>query len=353
MGILYGTSYLDEQWVKPLGEKILVSSPIYGFDAPKTIGELTERSIRAAKLAAAIYEAAPDKGIFSVNRETDREITLLPEGSFACCELICETHYEGGNPSIAPGETKTVYLTVQNKSLDSYTLDITAQTPSGLEVMSAGGKAPFAAPETMQSSAAEKSGCHMSIAPGGQQTVDFQVRAEKDAPRRAYYSCRFLLKQEIEGNWTQMEVPFTLMTTNDWKLEADGISLGIFHGTDSAVRLKQAGLPGGKARTLTASSRLQLPEEKEVRLLVVCRKPAALLVDGRTVAESDLETPLIPAYHRAPSEKCATLRLSAGTHDVEIRLKDVEESDLFYFYVVNPANHFAAEIDCVPAADED
>lgn len=337
MGILYGTSYLDEQWVKPLGEKILVSSPIYGFDAPKTIGELTERSIRAAKLAAAVYEAAPDKGIFSVNRETDREITLLPEGSFACCELICETQYEDKNPSIAPGETKTVYLTVQNKSLVPYTLDITAQTPPGLEVMSEGGKAP----------AAGECGSHVSIAPGGRQTVDFQVKAEKSVPRRAYYSCRFVLKQEIEGNWTQMEVPFTLMATNDWKLEADGISPGIFHGTDSAVRLKQVGLPEGKARMLKASSRLWLPEEKEVRLLVVCRKPAALLVDGRTVVKSDLDTPLIPAYHRAPSEKCATLRLAAGAHDIEIRLKDVEESDLFYFYVVNPANYFAAEIDCV------
>ena len=66
---------------------------------------------------------------------------------------------------------------------------------------------------------------------------------------------------------------------------------------------------------------------------------------------SDLETPLIPAYHRAPAEKCAGLYLTAGYHDVELQLKDVDENDLFWFYVVNPANHFAAEIDCVAEAE--
>ena len=144
-----------------------------------------------------------------------------------------------------------------------------------------------------------------------------------------------------------MEVPFTLMATADWKLEADGVSLDVFHGKDAAVRMKEIGLPKGKVRMLKAFSRLWISEEKEVRLLVVYRKPAALLVDGRVVVESEVETPLIPAYHRAPSEKCANLRLAAGYHDIEICLNDVEESDVFYFYVVNPANHFASEIDCV------
>ena len=351
MGILYGTSYLDEQWVKPLGEKILVSSPIYGFDAPKNIGELTERSIRATKLAAAVYEAVPDKGIFSVNRETDREITLLPKGSFACCELICETQYEDGNPSIAPGETKMVYLTVQNKSLVPYTLDITVETPSGLEVMSAGPEVSSAAPEGKRETCGKENVRYASIAPDGRMTAAFPIRANRDTEKTAFYPCRFLLKQEIAGTWTRMEIPFTLTATNDWRLEADGVSLGVFHGRDSAVRLKEAGLPGGKARSLTASCRLRIPREEEARLLVVCRNPVVLLVDGRTVAKSDLETPLIPAYHRAPAEKCAGLYLTAGYHDVELQLKDVDENDLFWFYVVNPANHFAAEIDCVAEAE--
>ena len=365
LGILYGTAYLDEQWVKPLGEKILVSSPVYGFDAPETIGELTDRSIRAAKLAAAVYEAAPDKRIFSVSRETDLEVSVLPEGSFACCELLCEIRYQDGNPSVAPGETKTVYLTVENRSRVPYTLDITVQTPSGLEALAAGPgalsagsevlpvapEALPAAPEAKRATAGKENARHVSIAPGGRLTAAFPVRAKRGTEKPAFYPCRFLLKQEIAGTWTQMEVPFTLTATSDWKLEVDGVSLGVFHARDSAVRLKEAGLPGGKARLLTASCRLRIPQEEEVRLLVVCRKPAALLVDGRTVAESELETPLIPAYHRAPAEKCGGLRLAAGYHDVELRLKDVDENDLFWFYVVNPANHFAAEIDCVIEAE--
>lgn len=333
MGIMYGTSYLDERWVKPLGEKILVSSPIYGFNVPKTIGELTERSIRAAKLASAIYNAVPDKSVFSVKQETDREITVLPEGSFSCCELVCETQYENGNPAIAPGKTKKVYLTIENKSLAPYTLDIGMQIPSGLE-------------------ASDREVRTVSIAPGGRKTVGFQVKAQGNAKKNAFYSCRFLMKQKIAGNWMEMEVPFTLMATADWKLEADGVSLGVFYGTDAAVRMKEIGLPKGKARMLKAFSHLWISEEKEVRLLVVYRKPAALLVDGRAVVESKVETPLIPAYHRAPSEKCANLRLAAGYHDIEICLKDVEESDVFYFYVVNPANYFASEIDCVLTVED-
>lgn len=351
MGILNGTSYLDEQWVKPLGEKILVSSPIYGFDVPKSIGELTDRSIRAAKLTAALYESIPSKEIFAVNCETDREITFLPEGSFTSFELICETQYQNGNPSIRPGEEKQVYLTVENRSLVSYTLDVTVQVPCEMEVLQpvdmnrGNSKKNQQEGETIEKQIMRA--CSLSIAPGERQRVTFRIRAKEDSEKKAFYSCRFFLKQKISGNWMQMEVPFTLTASNDWKMEADGISLGIFHATDSEVRMKQVGLPEGKAKVLRASSKLWLPNGKEVRLLVICRNPVVLRVDGRIVAGSNLETPLIPAYHRAPPEKCADLYLASGYHDVEICMKDVEERDVLYFYVVNPADYFAAEIDCV------
>ena len=66
LGILYGTSYLDSYWTEPLGENIVVSKPITGFDAPKTITELTQRSIEARKLVQAHYEQQADKSVYRI-----------------------------------------------------------------------------------------------------------------------------------------------------------------------------------------------------------------------------------------------------------------------------------------------
>lgn len=45
-GILYGMDYIPDDWIKCVGENIKVSFEIQDLDYPKTINELTEKTLK-------------------------------------------------------------------------------------------------------------------------------------------------------------------------------------------------------------------------------------------------------------------------------------------------------------------
>jgi len=56
LGILYGTKAIPEEWRRPVGEAIL-NVAIGGFPPPATLQELTDRTVRMAKVVLAEHEA--------------------------------------------------------------------------------------------------------------------------------------------------------------------------------------------------------------------------------------------------------------------------------------------------------
>ena len=121
LGILYGTEYLDSYWTKPLGEKIITSRPITGFNAPKTISELTERTIAARKLVQAHYEQQKDKSIYTIPYQSDVEVYKLPIGAFKEHDLEIAIRR---CPAFAPGETKPIVIGVKNMQDVAQTLEM-------------------------------------------------------------------------------------------------------------------------------------------------------------------------------------------------------------------------------------
>lgn len=322
MGILYGSAYIDEMWTEPLGENILVSRPINGFNAPKNISELTKRTLNARNLILALYETTDDKSIFSIDFDVDKEVTVLPQGSYRCCDLVCETRYEDHNPAISPHQTKQVSLTVQNKSCTDYELNISADADHYLCITGGG---------------------NCTLKPD--ETVVFHFEVTASNQKSSVYHDNFKLTQLCgKRNWTSYHVPFTLLPTNDWRIMVDDREFGIQHYTTARFDLEN--LLTNQSQEMTAKTSLYVPYAQKLDLLVICREPIRLYVDGALCVSSDEPTIIIPAYHRADRQKCAELFLEAGYHDIELHALKANELKHLFFYAVNKDFYSAGDIDC-------
>lgn len=322
MGILYGSAYIDAMWTEPLGEKIIISPPVNGFDAPKTISELTERTISAHRLITALYDTANNRDVFTIDTEVNKEITLLPAGSFFDCDYYCETIYEDNHPAIAPMAEKRVTLKIRNNLIVPKTLRISAEENSGFSI-SGGGV--------------------FDILPNEEVSCGFKIKASGQKLKK--YSGSFKIAEEINGSiWAEYNIPFVLLPTQDWVVWTDEGEKQIIHLTDSRIPMEEINRTG--AKTFNAAASIDIPVGKLLRLIVCCRQPLDLYVDGELRASCEYETREIPAYHRADRRKCADIMLSAGPHLVEIKVKRADEIKNLFFYIVDPKN-CSLELGCL------
>lgn len=320
MGILYGTAYIDKMWTKPLGENINVSPPVNGFHAPKTISELTERTLLAHDLVSAVYAAAPDKAVFKIPEDIRRERTLLPQSSGLVFDYLCETTYQEDTPSIAPQEYKQVTLRLENRLTVPVTLQFHAKACNCI---------------------IESKAKIITLAAGEATEYTALLRRQENRPR--YPGAFFITRLENGSLWASYQVPFTLFPTQDWQVSIDAAAPVTCYC--KTARLPVEILPIKNAQLLKASTMIHVAEDKELRLIANCRQPLKLLVDGKVVADCQEETPEIPAYNRAEGRKAANLHLTSGTHTVEIQISKAADIKNIFFFVVDPGFHFASQTD--------
>lgn len=320
MGILYGTAYIDEMWTKPLGENIIVSTPVNGFHAPKTISELTERTLLAHDMVSAIYAAAPDKSVFKSSGTVCRERTLLPQGSGLVWDYLCETRYQDDTPAIAPNAEKQVTLHLENHLPVAVTLQLNARV-CGCGIQAKTKLVTLAAGEA----------------------AEYSVLVQRQENRAKYPGEFCITRMENGSPWASYQVPLTLLPTQDWQISVDG-GVPVTCCCETA-RLPVETLSLQNAQLLKASTTIYVDREKELRLIANCRQPLELQVDGAVVADCREETPEIPAYHRAESRKAASLQLTSGAHTVEIQVSKAADIKNIFFYAVDPGFYCAAQTD--------
>jgi hypothetical protein len=256
----------------------------------------------------------------------DKEITLLPEGSFFAWDYRCETRYENGHPAIQPGTIKKVSLHIENSLPVSRTIRFSASI-EGCEV------------EGNQT---------MVLQPGSSNVFTFSVNASRKLP---LYPGQILLERlENSSVWSVETVPFVLFPTRDWSVSIDSGDMKTMYCTNSRIPVET--LPLSEAETLTVRTDIYIPTDKLVRLIANCRQPLTMLVDGNITAECAELTAEIPAYHRADRRKCANMTLCRGHHTVEIKIDHANEIKNLFFFVVDPDKYCGAEIGTMMQAPE-
>ena len=318
LGILYGPDYIDREWIEPLGENIIVSRPITGFDPPKNITELAERTIAARRIIQEHYAQTEDKSAFVIPYDGAAEIVKLPMGSHKKYEFTVTIEHENGSPAFAPGQTKTVKVSVKNCRPIASTLEAALELPAGFSV-SGGGM--------------------LEIPAGEVRSCAFTVTAPAD--KQPLWRCTLALTEYIgEMLWTEHRIPLTLLPTIDWKIACGGEAKPVFCETNMVV-------PGAvHAETLTAETTITVPRSCASWIKIICRKPIRAWLDGKEIISCDAPTAEIPAYHRADPRKCAEVSLSKGEHALKIEMSNANEPGaLFVCLVEGKDNYWALQID--------
>jgi hypothetical protein len=123
LGILDGTAGIPDRWREPIGEEIVLHKFTGPCEAPKTVGELTDRTVRLAEAAAARKD---DVG-FGESAElppelrtrlfrNDAAVAARAQDNHAAVELLGDgrevwLHY-GGEPVLRPGIGREVRVTL-------------------------------------------------------------------------------------------------------------------------------------------------------------------------------------------------------------------------------------------------
>lgn len=294
LGILGGMAVIPPHWVEPIGTSIAVSAAVNGFHAPADLAELTARTYRMHKLVMAEWETIPNPAAFSLNYNYKEERHLLPQGSFTQPELAVTLTYDGDHPALDTTE-KAVYATLTNHlNVDFF------------------GKVSLALPKELQCDQNET----IALAPGESKKIRFAVTLTGNTGY--YYPCQVLIERMAGTTlWTSYCVPFTLVPANEWRIEASGQQKTIRCAT-SLIEFSQLSQEKG---VYTAQTVLEISTGQTVDLIVATTAPAQLALNGKTLFDSDAPTPFIPAYHRSAGEKRAKCALSAGKHEICIRIE--------------------------------
>ncbi|MBQ9951250.1 MAG: ADP-ribosylglycohydrolase family protein [Clostridia bacterium] len=316
LGILYGTKYLDSYWTEPLGEKIITSRPITGFDAPKTITELTERSLAARKLVQAHYEQQADKSAYRIPYQSAVEVWNLPIGAFKEHDLEITLRR---CVACAPGEKTVMIISVKNGQDIAQELEFIPHV-DGFDCGTA----------------------KIVLEPGEMRSVTLFLTAPED--KKPLSRGVLEVRRTLGGvTWNSEYLPLSFIPTMDWKYETDA-GEGIVQLRENRIYREQ--LPEG-AKKIVLETMFILEDDGPATLKLACANPVKVWVDGEKRIDCPDRTIVIPAYHRADKCKCCDLPEGAGSRRIRIEIGEAESFDELYFMVVSPGFHWAYRIDSV------
>lgn len=317
LGMIAGPEGLPDKWAKPVGDRVVVSPPIKGFPAPKTLDELTRRTMRMGKQVLAAWDTGilirpdlptdragatlePDASVrelWARNAAADRR--PLPRGSAGSEGLELIVDYGAEGPAVGREREKTIALTIVNRSTERWDGTLELEAPAGWTVDEA---QPF------------------RVAAGASQSFAFRIRSGTDV--RPSYELTAVVTRLHDGSaWSRLREPIVLTAAAEWTVwgpEDEAGTPAVFGGNrlDWAAALRTE-----KNGTYRARTRLRNPLDRTVRLIVASCGAVVASLNGVKVVDCEEKLELMPAYHRAPSGHVAELTLAAGDHELEIAVR--------------------------------
>lgn len=332
LGMLLGPEGLPEKWVKPVGDKIVVSPPIKGFPAPTNLDELTRRTIRMGKQILAAWDTDilvhPELKTSFDRAETagqpndrikelwGRKVTsnryLLPQGSKNCPDAELEIDYGSEGPAIGAGQTKRLLLTFTNHSQTRVEGSLSLTLPANWE-----------GPDPVE----------VTLEPG--ESFRWDVVMKASAKAAASYGLTFSWTRIHDHSvWAVQSIPFTLVHASKWVLwgpEGDAGKEGVIQGNrlawEEALDVEAARRIDGVYRAQTT---LFNPVERKLRLIAAANVPVKLKLNGQVVIACEETLELMPAYHRAPQEQWIELIVAAGAHILDVEVVSEGVSPVVY-----------------------
>ncbi|MFD0961650.1 ADP-ribosylglycohydrolase family protein [Paenibacillus chungangensis] len=301
LGIIAGRTGLPERWVKPVGDRVVVSPPVNGFRAPRDLDELTERTLRAGMEVEAYWQSRevprlshPDAALTAVSFS-------IPEGSAEAWGIQATIDYGAAGPAIDAGEAKPLVLTLRNGSETAVRGTVQLEVPEGW--MTEPARA-------------------FHLEPGA--TMEWTTVVNADDKIQSVYSLQLHIdRQHDRSVWRRETVPFTLIAAGSWLAGPEGREPVRIAAPGNALH-EAVGLNIQEPGRYLFHTQLIVPEEREMKLIVETEAAVSVTVDGERVLQGDRHSECIPAFHRSSDSRTVILRLAAGAHPLEIALEKDE-----------------------------
>lgn len=290
-GILYGMDYIPNEWMSCVGENIKVSSEIQDLDYPKTIKELTERTVKIKKLLD-LYE--------------DPEFAYTPFDKFDCQELFFSQDSDKKSalkaivtlkelPIINSSPDVEISLNFKNSTFGDWNFKVTLKDNNN---------------EIIYSSSP------IDLKQGND--IKFNVKLPINVNAFAICEYTVVIERLYEGRiWKKYEKKLALPVASEWYVDDEKK-----HGADGYIKIE--GIGEHKANTI-----LNVPFDRDIKFMIASSEPIKLMIDGETVIKTEENTAYIPAYHRGIKELRYIKHLTAGKHKIEFEIKNTKEfSDL-------------------------
>lgn len=319
LGIISGPEGLPDKWKKPVGDRIVVSPPIKAFPAPANLDELTRRTMRLAKEAAAVWNTGV---VFAKDLPTTAGVKsdavvpdelwytgvtgnryLLPKGSVRRQGLELRVDYGAEGPSIGRNGKKRLQITIANYSAGLWTGKWRLDVPAGWE--GAEGEA-------------------VKLHPGEELAWNVNIQS----PQEIAAANRLTLAVATQHNdsfWKEEHIPLSLVAACQWTLEGpDGSRKEVVCPTN---RVDFEALPDSRlAGVYRASAKLTVPSQRDLKLIAATASPVKAVWNGRTLFDQQASSEFMPAYHRAPQEQFAEFTVPAGVHLLELEITKTAET---------------------------
>lgn len=327
LGIIGGRDSLPEEWIKPVGERVVVSPPVKGFPAPKDLDELTRRTMEAAVEVAAVWkDAEPRFEEYHIPPTAVRH--LLPPGSRQPLGVQVTLDFGEDGPAIAPGETRAVKVTVVNGSREEWTGMMEAAVPEGWSTSST----PF-----------------RLAADGGRMEWLLEVTAAADIEP---FSELVLQLHRIHDRqvWNIESVPFAFVAASTWLVSRPGdvdAKRVIVRGN----RLNMAELADTREPGVyKAAAALSIPESREAKLIASTVSPVKVTLGKELVINGESPAEPMPAFHRSNPSRSASVQLAGGNTPISLELtvepNAVQDEESFVVHVIAVAPKQTAKPGC-------
>lgn len=144
LGILEGTKGIPKEWSSPIGDAIVLHPYTRGLDAPKTVGELTERTVEVAlRMTEARSDTVqignntllPDNllSLLFRNERARAALSRDPQSAIVTTKGYDLTLHYYGEPVLYPGIEKTIAVSVKREDVP-LGAQVTIRVPSGWKV---------------------------------------------------------------------------------------------------------------------------------------------------------------------------------------------------------------------------
>lgn len=330
LGIIGGKESIPEKWSKPIGDKIAVSAPVKGFDAPKDLEELAKRTLMIGREVMAAWnipiqitserDTHLPVGAFNEKGQIEGDYNpnwlwnysfkidnyLLPRGSFRQLGIEVIIDYGCDGPCIGFGQSKEITIKVKNNSSEDWE-----------------GTFELKGPEAWVISESK----HFEMAAG--QKVEWKAIVKAGKLGEPCYELEFCIHREHDNNiWNTIKLPFTLVMSSHWFVSnPEGEEKEIFC-PGNKIEFERA-FDSLEKGTYKAKTNMINPKDKRICLIGATSSPIKVSIDGKVIFEDKNITEFMPAYHRAVVSKKAVIDLPAGRHLLEVEvIKDNENLEV-------------------------